>query len=90
MKTIFKLLNKESDLLIENYKKLYNFTEPILHNHNLKVDRDYEIRFLHNLEKKVRENGMSVGFPSLMGISYFKRSKFKNVDKNQLPLTNYI
>lgn len=90
MKIIFKLLNKESDLLIENYKKLYNFTEPILHNHNLKVDRDYEIRFLHNLEKKVRENGMSVGFPSLMGISYFKRSKFKNVDKNQLPLTNYI
>lgn len=90
IKIIFKLLNKESDLLIGHYNKLYNFTEPIPHNYNLKIDKNYEMRFLQNLEKKIRENGMSVGFPSLKGIGYGKRSKFKNVDKNQLALTKYI
>ena len=90
IKVIFKLLNKESDLLIEQYNKLYNFTDPIRHNYNLKIDRNYEISFLHDLEKKVRETGMSVGFPSLKGISYGKRSIFKNVDRNQLALTDYF
>lgn len=90
MKSIFKLLSKESDLLIQHYKKLYNFTEPIRHNYNLNIDKNYEVRFLRILDKKVRENGMSIGFPSLEGISYDKRTKFKNVDKNQLALTDYI
>jgi DNA repair photolyase len=90
MKMVFKLLNKDSDLIIKDYTKLYNFTEPIRHDHNLRIAKDYEIAFLHNLEKKVRENGMVIDFPSLKGISGGKSPKFKNVDKNQLTLTNYI
>jgi DNA repair photolyase len=90
MKIVFKLLNKNSDLLITNYNKLYNFTEPIRHDYNLRIDRNYEVDFLQNLEEKVRENGMAVDFPSLRGIKYNKNHKFKNVDKNQHTLTNYI
>lgn len=90
MKIVFKLLNVDSDLFVTNYNKLYNFTDPIRHDYNLRIDRNYEIDFMQNLEKKIRENGMTFDFPSLKGISYNKNLKFKNVDKNQLTLTNYV
>lgn len=90
MKIVFKLLNVDSDLFVTNYNKLYNFTDPIRHDYNLRIDRNYEIDFMQNLEKKIRENGMTFDFPNLKGISYNKNLKFKNVDKNQLTLTNYV
>ena len=89
MKIVFKLLNKESETSIKYYNKLYNFTEPIRHNRNLSIDKNYEINFLHNLETKVRKNGMSIDFPKLREVGSSENSKFKNIDKNQLTLTKY-
>lgn len=90
MKIVFKLLNIDSDLFGTYYNKLYNFTDPIRHDYNLRIDRNYENDFMQRLEKKIRENRMTFDFPSLKGISYNKNLKFKNVDKNQLTLTNYM
>jgi DNA repair photolyase len=89
MKIVFKLLDKDYETSVKYYNKLYNFTEPIQHNRNLTIDNNYEINFLYNLETKVRKNGMSIDFPKLREGRSYKNSKFKNIDKNQLTLTNY-
>lgn len=52
MKIVFKLLNVDSDLFVTNYNKLYNFTDPIRHDYNLRIDRNYEIDLCKISKKK--------------------------------------
>lgn len=90
LKLVFTLLNRDSESLINLYKKLYSFSEPIRHNNNLSIDRDYESIFLKYLELRVLDSGMTNNFPEIGRSKFLHNSKFKNSDKNQLTLNNYL
>ena len=90
LKIAFALLNMNLAFSIDHYKKIYVFSEPLRHNNNLSVGRNLESTFLNELKSKVLENGMISSFPELRTNKFPHNAKFKNCDKRQLTLNNYI
>lgn len=90
LKIAFALLNMNLVFSINHYKKIYAFSEPLRQNNNLSVERNLESTFLNILKSKVLENGMINSFPGLGANKFRHNAKFKNSDKRQLTLNNYI
>lgn len=96
MKMIIKLLNQEKvaheyNTIIREYKKLYNFHEPLNNNYNLSIDPLYSNKILNSLNEKVVNKGMSFNFPHLTSknlVKSFKKNKY--IDEKQLSITNFI
>ncbi len=92
MKSIFKMLNKEEEDRIEEYKRLYHFNEPLNHGYNLAVDNGYSNTILKNLKEGVIKRNMNFDFPHL--IERRRRSigisKSNNDNSKQLSLMNFI
>jgi DNA repair photolyase len=92
MKTIFELLGIEKNNSIKEYRRLYRFSEPLRHNHNLAVDRIYSNTILENIRKAAMSRGMSFGFPHLIGRNMPVETKKLRSDtkKNQTTLMDFI
>jgi len=90
LKVAFALLNMNLDFSINHYKRIYAFAEPILHGNNLSMERGLESTFLNELKSKVLESGMIYSFPELRENRFLNNTKFKNSDKKQLTLNNYL
>ncbi|MGD9532745.1 MAG: radical SAM protein [Candidatus Nitrosocosmicus sp.] len=90
LKMVFALLNMNLDFSINHYKKIYGFSEPLRHDNNLSMERSLESTFLNNIASKVLENGMINGFPELKENKFPYNTKFKNCDKRQPTLNNYL
>jgi len=89
MKIIFKMLNKEVEVGIEEYKRLFNFNEPLNKGYNLAVDKVYSNTILKNLNERVIRRKMYFDFPHLIGSGCIKINKSNNNSK-QLTLMNFI
>jgi len=96
IKIIINLLEKEKgnqviNKIIKEYEKLYHFKEPLSHNYNLTVDRQYSTRILEYLKRKVQDKGMSFDFPQLRSRNLMKKKKRNNnqSDNKQLLLSDF-
>jgi hypothetical protein len=55
MRTILKLLDLKVG--IDEYKRIYQFTEPIKMGYNLAANQVYSKEVMHDLEEKILERG---------------------------------
>src|SRR4029079_11044089 len=88
MKGIFKILNKEEEV-IKEYERLYHFNEPLNHDYNLPVDKVYLNIILKNLKAGVIKRNMYFDFPQLIGSRSTGITNSNNDNSKQLSLMNF-
>jgi DNA repair photolyase len=87
MKCILMLLNMKDR--IEEYNRIFHFTEPIRSGYNIAADQSYSNGILEKLGEAVQRRGISFDFPNLIGIRCVEKHKLSN-NANQLTLLNYL
>jgi DNA repair photolyase len=87
MKSILMLLNMKDR--INEYNRIFHFTEPIRSGYNIAADQSYSNGILEKLGEAVHRRGISFDFPNLIGIRCVEKHKLSN-NANQLTLMNYM
>jgi DNA repair photolyase len=88
MKIILKLLNIEEDGFGE-YKRIFEFDEPITRDHNIAANPSYSSKIIENLRQGALHRGMTFDFPHFIGSKCLETNKaFDNT--NQLTLMSYM
>ena len=90
MRTILKSLDLKVG--IDEYKRIYQFTEPIKMGYNLAANQVYSKKVMHDLEEKILERGMLPCFPDHIKTKAIER-KFDsggNGARSQLTLLKYL
>ena len=87
MKSILMLLNMKDR--INEYNRIFHFTEPIRSGYNIAADQSYSNGILEKLGEAVHRRGISFDFPNLIGIRCVEKHKLSD-NANQLTLMNYM
>jgi DNA repair photolyase len=87
MKVILKLLDISDG--IDEYKKIFQFTEPLKPGYNIVANESYSNKILGNLGHEVLKRGMIFDFPDLIGSRRLKSNKTPT-NTNQLTLMGYM
>ena len=88
MKTILKMFNMTDG--IQEYKRIFHFTEPLRSGYNITADQSYSKTIIEILRATVLWRGISFDFPDLIGIKCIKKNKNLSNNTNQLTLMNYM
>ena len=87
MKIILKLLNIEHGF--DEYKRIFEFDEPITRDHNIAANPSYSSKIIENLREGALHRGMTFDFPHFIGSKCLETNKaFDNT--NQLTLMSYM
>jgi DNA repair photolyase len=91
MRTILKSLDLKVG--IDEYKRIYQFTEPIKTGYNLATNQVYSKKVMHDLEEKILERGMLPCFPDHIKTKAIERrfvSGGNGARSQQLTLLKYL
>jgi DNA repair photolyase len=89
MSTILELLDVKNG--IDEYRRIYQFTEPLKTGFNLATNQLYSKTTMQNLEQKILERGMLPYFPEYMKSRRIERRFLSNGARSeQLTLMKYI
>ena len=90
MKTILRMLGIRNG--IQEYNRIFHFTEPLRSEYNIAADQFYSKTILENLKKSVLRRGISFDFPDLAKSKFIGKNKKISKDTNQqvLTLMNYM
>ena len=91
MRTILKSLDLKVG--IDEYQKIYQFTEPLKMGYNLAANQVYSGEVMHDLQEKILERGMFHCFPDYMKTKAIERrfvSGNNGAHSQQLTLLKYL
>jgi hypothetical protein len=90
MKTVLRMLSIRDG--IQEYNRIFHFTEPLRSGYNVAADQFYSKTILENLRKTVLQRGISFDFPDLAEGKFIEKNKKISNDTNQQTLTlmNYM
>jgi DNA repair photolyase len=87
MKVVLKLLDIRNG--IDEYKKIYQFVEPLKPGYNIVANESYSNKVLQIIGQEVLKREMIYDFPDLIGSRHFKANK-TFIKTNQLTLMKYM